>query len=256
MMNGQKLRQRFSWAVVISLLGMGAWYWVTKSPQESMEPYLKIRAGLSAQLTKMVANKSLLAWAARYDKPGNQELAACIQPDGVCRVTTPEKQEGFFMPTRVDGSGELFSGTPEEPANFYADLQQPCVDGCQGWQTITTFWADCQGQAETCQEAEQVHVRVLVRPHPDRRVEGCTMNKRDRPIDRVNHPAKTRGSIAFPFFFTKNSITAKVPRQFATNPLLRFAISDRHGSRIGLYLNFQISLLKILQRYVSSATSQ
>ena len=159
-------RDRISIIIVLVLFGGAGFLWLGKERVAATKDELLVRSILSAQMTKMASNLSLLNWAAKYPAAGNRELAACLEPKSVCRVTSPDEQTGFVMPTSLNPRDLHYSGSSDKPAKFPKAQTTPCPD-CSGWNVVTTFWAECPESLPACAQAKAINVRVLVRPDPE-----------------------------------------------------------------------------------------
>jgi hypothetical protein len=138
--------------------------------KRATQMHLTARDAITEQLRGIVSNRAVLQMSTRLPDhyPGNDELRACMEEEGICRITDPEKQIRFVLKNSIDSEGKVLAGSAEEPGIYGINGKLACDrtadEGCPGWVSYIWFWADCPDLADECQQAERLWVRFQVQP--------------------------------------------------------------------------------------------
>lgn len=139
--------------------------------QRGLRERLTARDAIHAQVRGILLNQGVIKMAARFGTGlGNPDLAACVLERHAdappCTVTSPAAQKSFTLPESKEPSSPIIVGDVDRPAPYSSTGAVGCEEDksdCPGWTVTAWFWADCPGAAETCDRADAIHVRYIVR---------------------------------------------------------------------------------------------
>lgn len=149
---------------------------------EEVQSVKKIRGRnfAMAQTQKMLSTTKSLAESARF-LPLNNPLRACLEggPDATCTENCCQGgvEQGFYFKDPLDTAAQIenkrnLSGPANAPVYYKADgsICNPSLLGNLGgcvYGLISTFIAQCPGSASTCDHAEHLEIKVLMKPRDE-----------------------------------------------------------------------------------------
>ena len=147
----------------LSILGVlgGVVVYYTKTALENRYRIeaLATRDGLANRIRKVISKQNLIYSSQTFAGQGNQRLADCLEPAGVCNATNIDRPVGFFLGYPGGKGPKRIAGPTRNP--IYYDHKGGVCDtrDCREFSVQVLFSAICANNQLRCNQAQSLRVR-------------------------------------------------------------------------------------------------